>query len=237
MEEEGMWALRVLRFCRVREASSRPRREFKPRPREPFELGELEQPNGGFPCAPAPKITGTKPHGRWQGRSEACSSHSHLPSSLLTASSSFRSADKPIRTPSKSMRECLGWESSLPSLGERDYVPRSHPSAACSVIPMTSTHPGHWPICSALTPLPCSQRPWTSQAARHFMTLSPRMMASWASERVTSSRLPTRLMRTGMRGCCTASQVSSHSAMCRCWCLCLSDWRLHTVARHSAAAV
>lgn len=61
---------------RVREASSRPKREFKPRPREPFELGELEQPNGGFPCAPAPKIT---------------------------ASSSFRSSDKPIRMPSKSM--------------------------------------------------------------------------------------------------------------------------------------
>lgn len=61
---------------RVREASSRPRREFKPRPQEPFELGELEQPNGGFPCASAPKIT---------------------------ASSSFRSGDKPTRTPSKSM--------------------------------------------------------------------------------------------------------------------------------------
>lgn len=71
-----MWALRVLCSCRVREASSRPRREFKPRPQEPFELGELEQPNGGFPCASAPKIT---------------------------ASSSFRSGDKPIRTPSKSM--------------------------------------------------------------------------------------------------------------------------------------
>ncbi|CAO2641158.1 Sh3gl1 [Lemmus lemmus] len=44
---------------RVQEASSRPRREFKPRPREPFDLGEPEQPNGGFPSAPAPKITGT----------------------------------------------------------------------------------------------------------------------------------------------------------------------------------
>lgn len=63
----GMWALRVLCSCRVREASSRPRREFKPRPREPFELGELEQPNGGFPCAPAPKITGSKQPGRCQG--------------------------------------------------------------------------------------------------------------------------------------------------------------------------
>lgn len=108
-----MWALRVLCSCRVQEASSRPRREFKPRPREPFELGELEQPNGGFPCAPAPKITGSKPPWKVQGWSEAYSPHSHLPSSL--ASSSFRSADKPIRTPSKSMRECLGWKLSLPT--------------------------------------------------------------------------------------------------------------------------
>ncbi|KAM5238495.1 endophilin-A2 isoform 4-T4 [Ctenodactylus gundi] len=61
---------------RVREASSRPRREYKPKPREPLDLGEPEQPNGGFPCAPAPKTT---------------------------ASSSFRSSDKPTRTPSRSM--------------------------------------------------------------------------------------------------------------------------------------
>lgn len=61
---------------RVQEASSRPRREYKPKPREPLDLGEAEQSNGGFPCTPAPKIT---------------------------ASSSFRSADKPIRTPSRSM--------------------------------------------------------------------------------------------------------------------------------------
>nr|KAF6482008.1 SH3 domain containing GRB2 like 1, endophilin A2 [Molossus molossus] len=61
---------------RMREASSRPKREYKPKPREPFDLGEPEQSNGGFPCAPAPKIT---------------------------ASSSFRSSDKPIRTPSRSM--------------------------------------------------------------------------------------------------------------------------------------
>ncbi|XP_027625374.1 endophilin-A2 [Tupaia chinensis] len=43
---------------RMREASSRPKREFKPKPREPFDLGEPEQSNGGFPCATAPKITG-----------------------------------------------------------------------------------------------------------------------------------------------------------------------------------
>lgn len=43
---------------RVREASSRPRREYKPKPREPYDLGEPEQSNGGFPCAPAPKATG-----------------------------------------------------------------------------------------------------------------------------------------------------------------------------------
>ncbi|KAK2491767.1 hypothetical protein MC885_011405, partial [Smutsia gigantea] len=59
---------------RVQEASSRPRREHKPR--EPLGLGEAEQSNGGFPCTPAPQIT---------------------------ASSSFRSSDKPIRTPSRSM--------------------------------------------------------------------------------------------------------------------------------------
>ncbi|KAM7339017.1 hypothetical protein ACRRTK_002501 [Alexandromys fortis] len=59
---------------RVPEASSRPR--FKPRLRELFDLGEPEQLNGGFPSAPAPKIT---------------------------ASSSLRSADKPTRTPSRSM--------------------------------------------------------------------------------------------------------------------------------------
>lgn len=61
---------------RMREASSRPRREYKPKPREPFDLGEPEQSNGGFPCTTAPKIA---------------------------ASSSFRSSDKPIRTPSRSM--------------------------------------------------------------------------------------------------------------------------------------
>lgn len=32
------------------------------------------------------------------------------------------------------------------------------------------------------------QRPWTSQAARPSMTLSPRTMGSWASMRATSSR-------------------------------------------------
>ncbi|KAF6096977.1 SH3 domain containing GRB2 like 1, endophilin A2 [Phyllostomus discolor] len=61
---------------RMRDASSRPKREYKPKPRETFDLGEPEQSNGGFPCAPAPKIT---------------------------ASSSFRSSDKPVRTPSRSM--------------------------------------------------------------------------------------------------------------------------------------
>lgn len=45
---------------RVQEASSRPRREYKPKPREPLDLGEAEQSNGGFPCTPAPKITGNK---------------------------------------------------------------------------------------------------------------------------------------------------------------------------------
>ncbi|XP_006896452.1 PREDICTED: endophilin-A2 isoform X3 [Elephantulus edwardii] len=61
---------------RMREASSRPKREYKPKPREPYDLGESEQSNGAFPCATAPKIT---------------------------ASSSFRSSDKPIRTPNRIM--------------------------------------------------------------------------------------------------------------------------------------
>ncbi|KAB0368962.1 hypothetical protein FD755_018967 [Muntiacus reevesi] len=61
---------------RMRDASSRPKREYKPKPRELLDLGEPDQPNGGFPCAAAPKTT---------------------------ASSSFRSSDKPIRTPSGSM--------------------------------------------------------------------------------------------------------------------------------------
>lgn len=46
--------------CRMREASSRPKREYKPKPRESFDLGEPEQSNGGFP---APKITGKV----WEG--------------------------------------------------------------------------------------------------------------------------------------------------------------------------
>lgn len=41
--------------CRMREASSRPKREYKPKSRESFDLGEPEQSNGGFP---APKISG-----------------------------------------------------------------------------------------------------------------------------------------------------------------------------------
>lgn len=41
--------------CRMREASSRPKREYKPKPRESFDLGESEQSNGGFPT---PKISG-----------------------------------------------------------------------------------------------------------------------------------------------------------------------------------
>ncbi|KAL0611563.1 Endophilin-A2 [Plecturocebus cupreus] len=136
---------------RMREASSRPKREYKPKPREPFDLGEPEQSNGGFPCASAPKITG---NGAWShllevdasgwrwlrvGQSRAsvrqAPGRSSQPCSIWTttvdgkgwpqpaaeealldhieptasafwlhlASSSFRSSDKPIRTPSRSM--------------------------------------------------------------------------------------------------------------------------------------
>lgn len=45
---------------RMREASSRPKREYKPKAREPFDLGEPEQSNGGFPCTPAPTVTGNR---------------------------------------------------------------------------------------------------------------------------------------------------------------------------------
>uniref|UniRef100_H9G593 BAR domain-containing protein n=1 Tax=Anolis carolinensis TaxID=28377 RepID=H9G593_ANOCA len=65
---------------RVREASSRPKREYKPKPRETYEFGESDQSNGGFSCNPAPKVS--------------------------AASSSFRS-EKPSRTPSRTFCECL----------------------------------------------------------------------------------------------------------------------------------
>nr|XP_009488142.1 PREDICTED: endophilin-A2 isoform X5 [Pelecanus crispus] len=43
---------------RMREASSRPKREYKPKPREPYDFGETDQSNGGFSCNPAPKVSG-----------------------------------------------------------------------------------------------------------------------------------------------------------------------------------
>ncbi|XP_034278610.1 endophilin-A2 isoform X2 [Pantherophis guttatus] len=65
---------------RVRDTSSRPKREYKPKPREPYEFGEpADQSNGGFSCNPAPKVS---------------------------ASSSFRS-EKPSRTPSRIFCECF----------------------------------------------------------------------------------------------------------------------------------
>ncbi|XP_060542912.1 endophilin-A2 isoform X3 [Pantherophis guttatus] len=43
---------------RVRDTSSRPKREYKPKPREPYEFGEpADQSNGGFSCNPAPKVS------------------------------------------------------------------------------------------------------------------------------------------------------------------------------------
>ncbi|XP_069734262.1 endophilin-A2 isoform X2 [Phaenicophaeus curvirostris] len=42
---------------RMREASSRPKREYKPKPRETYDLGDTDQSNGGFSCNPAPKIS------------------------------------------------------------------------------------------------------------------------------------------------------------------------------------
>ncbi|XP_032086949.1 endophilin-A2 isoform X2 [Thamnophis elegans] len=59
---------------RVRDTSSRPKREYKPKPRETYDFGEtVDQSNGGFSCNQAPKVS---------------------------ASSSFRS-EKPSRTPSR----------------------------------------------------------------------------------------------------------------------------------------
>lgn len=42
----------------MREASSRPKREYKPKPRESYEFGESDQSNGGFSCNPSPKVSG-----------------------------------------------------------------------------------------------------------------------------------------------------------------------------------
>ncbi|XP_037741757.1 endophilin-A2 isoform X1 [Chelonia mydas] len=61
---------------RMKEASSRPKREYKPKPRETYDFGDADQSNGGFSCNPTPKVS--------------------------AASSSFRS-DKPSRTPSRSI--------------------------------------------------------------------------------------------------------------------------------------
>ncbi|PKK18553.1 SH3-domain GRB2-like 1, transcript variant X1 [Columba livia] len=41
---------------RMREASSRPRREYKPKPRETYDLGDPDQSNGGFSYNPTPKV-------------------------------------------------------------------------------------------------------------------------------------------------------------------------------------
>ncbi|XP_066422371.1 endophilin-A2 isoform X1 [Molothrus aeneus] len=60
---------------RMREASSRPKREYKPKPRETYDFREPDQSNGGFSCNPTPK-----------------------------ASASFRS-DKPSRASVRSIRE------------------------------------------------------------------------------------------------------------------------------------
>ncbi|KAK2542365.1 Sh3gl1 [Columba guinea] len=60
---------------RMREASSRPRREYKPKPRETYDLGDPDQSNGGFSYNPTPKVP---------------------------ASSSFRS-DKPFRASVRSI--------------------------------------------------------------------------------------------------------------------------------------
>lgn len=47
-----------LPFSRMREASSRPKREYKPKPRETYDFGDTDQSNGGFSCNPTPKVSG-----------------------------------------------------------------------------------------------------------------------------------------------------------------------------------
>ncbi|XP_064030897.1 endophilin-A2 isoform X1 [Pogoniulus pusillus] len=42
---------------RMREASSRPRREYKPKPRETYDFGDTDQSNGGFSCNPSSKAS------------------------------------------------------------------------------------------------------------------------------------------------------------------------------------
>lgn len=42
----------------MREASSRPKREYKPKPRETYDFGDTDQSNGGFSCNPTPKVSG-----------------------------------------------------------------------------------------------------------------------------------------------------------------------------------
>ncbi|XP_066061845.1 endophilin-A2 isoform X2 [Chamaea fasciata] len=42
---------------RMREASSRPKREYKPKPRESYDFRDTDQSNGGFSCNPTPKVS------------------------------------------------------------------------------------------------------------------------------------------------------------------------------------
>uniref|UniRef100_A0A8C6ZE04 Endophilin-A2 n=1 Tax=Nothoprocta perdicaria TaxID=30464 RepID=A0A8C6ZE04_NOTPE len=42
---------------KLKEASSRPKREYKPKPRETYDFGESDQSNGGFSCNPTPKVS------------------------------------------------------------------------------------------------------------------------------------------------------------------------------------
>ncbi|KAF7236642.1 Endophilin-A2 [Varanus komodoensis] len=89
---------------RVREASSRPRREYKPKPRETYDLGGSDQSNGGFSCNPASKISGEGSSGVLLSRrsSMSCFDFYLIPPLFFfeSASSSFRS-EKPSQTPSR----------------------------------------------------------------------------------------------------------------------------------------
>ncbi|XP_078542446.1 endophilin-A2-like [Lissotriton helveticus] len=44
---------------RIRDASSRPKREYKPKPRETYDFGDADQSNGGFPRKAPSKVPGS----------------------------------------------------------------------------------------------------------------------------------------------------------------------------------
>ncbi|XP_049664128.1 endophilin-A2 isoform X3 [Accipiter gentilis] len=86
---------------RMREASSRPKREYKPKPRETYDFGDTDQSNGGFSCNPTPKVS-DPPFGPCLSLFPVHVVFKHVSFCLEAASSSFRS-DKPSRASVRSI--------------------------------------------------------------------------------------------------------------------------------------